>query len=268
MAWQQSNAKKRMQMGEGRIGTSGWNYRAWRGSFFPDGLPAKEWLTFYASQFNSVEVNYSFYHLPSERACTAWYHQTPDDFIFALKASRYVTHIRNLVEVQRGWNVFVSRVSLLKDKLGPILLQFPATFAATADNTRHLNEFLKYATKRADSPRIALEFRHESCFDKQILATLRKYGVALVISHSNKYPVPDSLATADFIYFRFHGPRKMFASSYAGVELEQWADKAIALSRGNHPIYAYFNNDSGGYAPRNARKLRRKIESRQSESTS
>jgi uncharacterized protein YecE (DUF72 family) len=252
-------------MAEIRIGTSGWNYRAWRGSFFPETLPAKEWLTFYASQFNSVEVNYSFYRLPSEDVCNAWYRQTPDDFIFAMKASRYLTHIKRLIDVGDAWKAFVARVSVLKHKLGPILLQFPSTFAATGDNQRHLNDFLQYATKRADYPRLALEFRNKSCFDEQTIALLRKYGVALVISHSNRYPAPAPLATADFAYFRFHGPREMFASSYTDFELDQWADRAAALSRENRLVYAYFNNDSGGHAPRNARDLRHKIELRQSE---
>src|SRR5215469_7449016 len=111
-----------------RIGTSGWHYRAWRGSFFPDSLPAKEWLTFYASQFNSIEVNYSFYRLPSEQACGAWYLETPDDFIFTLKASRYLTHTKGLRDVREAWNAFVARVSILQHKLGPILLQFPSSF--------------------------------------------------------------------------------------------------------------------------------------------
>jgi len=249
-------------MGEMRIGTSGWNYRDWRGSFFPAGLPAKEWLPFYANQFNSVEVNYSFYRLPSEQACSAWYRQTPDDFIFALKASRYLTHIKAMSDVRDAWKAFVARASILKHKLGPILLQFPSRFAATRDNRQHLNDFLAYATKRAKCPRLALEFRNKSCFDEPIIVLLRKYGAALVISDSSKYPAPPPQATADFAYFRFHGPREMFASSYTGVELDQWADKIVTLLRREIPVYAYFNNDSGGHAPRNARDLCRRIELR------
>jgi len=251
-----------------RIGTSGWNYRAWRGSFFPDSLPAKEWLTFYASQFNSIEVNYSFYRLPSEQACGAWYLETPDDFIFTLKASRYLTHTKGLRDVREAWNAFVARVSILQHKLGPILLQFPSSFAATCGNCRHLNDFLAFATKSADCPRLALEFRNKSCFDEPIIALLRNYGAALVLSHSSKYPTPGVQITADFAYFRFHGPREMFASTYTDAELDEWAAKAAALSRNNHPLYAYFNNDSGGHAPRNARDLRRKIELRQREELS
>lgn len=255
-------------MGQIWIGTSGWNYRDWRGRFFPAGLPAKEWLPFYASQFNSVEVNYSFYRLPSEQTCGAWYRQTPDDFIFTLKASRYLTHIKAMSDVREAWKAFVARVAILKHKLGPVLLQFPSSFATTRDNSRHLDDFLAYATTRANCPRLAFEFRNKSCFDKPNIALLRKYGAALVISHSSKYPAPPPQATADFAYFRFHGPREMFASSYTDAQLEEWANRAAALSRDTHSIFAYFNNDSGGHAPRNARDLRRKIEWRQSEELS
>ena len=247
-------------MAEIRIGTSGWNYRAWRGGFFPDGLPVQDWLTFYASQFNSLEVNYSFYRLPSEATCRAWYRQTPDDLIFAMKASRYLTHIRRLADVRDGWSSFVARVATLERKLGPILLQFPPTFAATSDNLRHMSDFLQHATKTSPCLRLALEFRNNTCFEQQNLALLREYGVALVISHSNKYPAPAPLATTDFVYFRFHGPREMFSSSYTDVELQQWANTVEALSRKTLLVYAYFNNDSGGHAPRNARDLRQKID--------
>jgi len=244
-----------------RIGTSGWNYRAWRGSFFPDDLTAKEWLPFYASRFNSVEVNYSFYRLPSEQICDNWYRATPDDFRFAVKASRYLTHIKRLAEANAAWDTFVERVSRLKHKLGPVLLQFPATFLATERNLHSLESFLGYARMKTPQVRIAVEFRDESCFGAPMLKLLDQYRASIVLSHSSRYPVPELIPTSDFAYFRFHGPREMFASSYTDWELEKWADVAAA-TLSNRTVYAYFNNDSGGHAPRNALTLRQKIEAR------
>ena len=239
-------------MSRAYIGTSGWNYREWRGSFFPDDLPTKQWLSFYASRFNSVEVNYSFYRLPSKEICESWYEQTPARFRFAIKASRYVTHIKRLRDSRESWDTFLKRVLILKQKLGPILLQFPENFRASEANLQTLDDFLRYAAR---SRRLALEFRDSSCFGQEMLALLHKHRVALVISHSSRYPVPEITATTNFVYFRFHGPKAMFASSYSDAELRDWARIMKSFMRTRHDVYAYFNNDSGGHAPRNAQVL-------------
>ena len=118
-------------MARAYIGTSGWNYRHWRGNFFPEDLTTKQWLSFYASNFDTVEVNYTFYRLPSKESCEAWYQQTPENFRFTVKASRYLTHIKRLRNAQQSWNDFLERVLVLKEKLGPILLQFPSNFRAS-----------------------------------------------------------------------------------------------------------------------------------------
>ncbi|HLX04291.1 MAG TPA: DUF72 domain-containing protein, partial [Candidatus Binatus sp.] len=118
-------------MARAYIGTSGWNYREWRGSFFPDDIPSKHWLSYYATRFGSVEINYTFYRLPSKEACAVWYEQTPAKFQFVVKASRYITHIKRLRDARESWQEFLKRVGELKEKLGPILLQFPANFRAT-----------------------------------------------------------------------------------------------------------------------------------------
>jgi len=251
-----------MRKPELRIGTSGWNYREWRGSFFPADLPARKWLAFYATHFNSVEINYSFYRLPSEQTCDGWYRQTPDDFRFALKASRYLTHIKRLADSRDAWDTFVTRVSILKDKLGAILFQFPSTYAASDNNLRAMADFLEYASRRAPVAELAMEFRNESCFGPAMLALLSRYGAALVVSHSSRYPIPELVETADFAYFRFHGPQAMFASAYSDRELSQWAVKIAALSRRKQSVYAFFNNDSGGHAPRNAATLQSLLASR------
>ena len=130
------------------VGTSGWNYREWRGGFFPADLPTKRWLSFYASCFDSVEINYTFYRLPSKETCEAWYRQTPAKFRFVVKASRYITHIKRLREARKSWGDFLERVLVLKEKLGPILLQFPSNFRASEANLQTIDEFLEYAGAR------------------------------------------------------------------------------------------------------------------------
>jgi uncharacterized protein YecE (DUF72 family) len=246
-------------MGHAYIGTSGWNYREWRGSFFPDELPTKQWLRFYSSRFDSVEVNYTFYRLPSKETCQGWYQQTPDNFRFAVKASRYITHIKRLRNAQESWKDFLERVVSLKHKLGPILLQFPSNFRASETNLRSVDEFLGYASRDA-SPRLAFEFRDRSCFGPEMLAVLRKHRAALVISQSSRYPVPEVVATSDFAYFRFHGPKEMFSSSYSEAELWAWGSKMNRLLDTRRDLYAYFNNDAGGHAPRDAKSLSQKLQ--------
>lgn len=248
------------QMSRAYIGTSGWNYRDWRGSFFPDDLSTKLWLSFYATRFDSVEINYTFYRLPSKETCEAWYRQTPEQFRFAVKVSRYITHIKRLRNVQESWDDFLQRIAALKEKLGPILLQFPSNFRASEANLQSVDEFLRYAT-RSSSRRLALEFRDNSCFGPEMLAILRKYRAALVISQSSRYPLPETMATSDFAYFRFHGPKEMFASCYSDAELCNWAKKIGAFLETRRDVYAYFNNDAGGHAPRDSKALLQKLPS-------
>ncbi len=248
-------------MARAYIGTSGWNYGEWRGIFFPQRLPSKQWLSFYATRFDSVEVNYTFYRLPSKGACAAWYDQTPENFQFVLKASRYITHIKRLRDARESWQGFLERVAVLKEKLGPILLQFPANFRASEANLDSLDEFLGYAS-RDGSRRLALEFRDRSCFESKMIRLLRRHRAALVISHSSRYPLPEVRPTSDFMYFRFHGPQEMFTSSYSAAALRNWAITMKRFLGRRRDVYAYFNNDAGGYAPRDAQALLQQLQSR------
>ena len=234
-------------------GTSGWNYRSWRGSFYPEELSAKKYLSFYAQNFRSAEVNYSFYHLPQVRTYESWYATAPEGFVFALKLSRFITHIKRLREVHQPWSEFLQRARSLKEKLGPILLQFPPSFHANDENLRRVGEFLSYASK--DGVRLAMEFRHDSCFGAQMLSTLREHSAALVIAHSSRFPVPEAMATAPFVYFRFHGPREWCSSAYSRAELTAWARSIRSFMNQGLDAYAYFNNDAHGDAPPNARVL-------------
>jgi uncharacterized protein YecE (DUF72 family) len=237
------------------VGTSGWNYAGWRGSFYPADLPARQFLAYYAGHFDSTEVNYSFYHLPRVSTYENWYAATPDGFVFALKASRFITHIKRLHEVKEAWEEFVGRARALKDKLGPILLQFPPSFKATEENLARMQEFLGHAATPKDL-RLAAEFRDRSCFESGMLSILRRHRTALVIAHSARYPVPDVIATAPFVYFRFHGPKELFASCYSNQQLRKWAAHMKDFIRAGHDVYAYFNNDALGDAVPNAETLR------------
>jgi uncharacterized protein YecE (DUF72 family) len=248
-------------MAQAYIGTSGWNYREWRHILYPDRLPSSQWLEYYANHFSSVEINYSFYRLPTEQACNAWYRQTPENFRFAVKASRYLTHVKRLRDAVDSWYTFVERVTMLKHKLGPILLQFPSNFEASKRNLDSLEEFLKFARKNGTVRRLSFEFRHATCFDEPTRQLLKKHNTALVVADSSRYPVYEAESTADFVYFRFHGPRQMFASSYSRTKLRESADRIRRLLRRGYDVYAYFNNDSGGHAPRNALVLKRLLES-------
>lgn len=237
-------------------GTSGWNYYDWRGDFYPDDLPSRRWLSYYARHFKTTEVNYSFYHLPRSTTYENWHSQTPEGFVFALKASRLITHLKRLKGVRAEWIEFVGRARVLKEKLGPILLQFAPSFRADSQNLTLVEKFLSYSVSRPPI-RLAMEFRHESWFSREAVALLRDHNAALVLAHSSRYPVPGVIATASFVYFRFHGPEALFASSYSESELQQWGAHMKAFLQKGYDVYAYFNNDVSGYALANAATLMR-----------
>jgi uncharacterized protein YecE (DUF72 family) len=237
-----------------RIGTSGWNYPDWRETFYPSGLSSKKYLEFYAEHFDTTEVNYSFYHLPRPTTYQNWASQTPSGFVFAVKASRYITHIKRLAGVSEEWLTFLSNASALGEKLGPVLLQFPPSFKSDKDS---LSGFLAATRERAESRsvKLALEFRHASWFDPDICELLRDFQTALVIAHSERYPQAPYVPSAPFVYLRFHGPGQLFASCYSEEELKQWARKIKRWLSDGRAVYAYFNNDFHGHALANARVL-------------
>jgi uncharacterized protein YecE (DUF72 family) len=230
------------------IGTSGWHYEGWRGDFYPEDLPARKWLAFYAERFPTVELNNSFYHLPTEAAFKNWHDATPDNFTFAVKASRFITHIKRLNDIEEPLNNFMSRAALLGDKLGPVLFQLPPGFHR--DDAR-LEKFLKILPEG----RHAIEFRHDSWFADEVYEALRRRGVAFCIFDMPRLKTP-LVATADFIYVRFHGTAERYAGSYPDEALAQWAKNIKKLAKDLEAVYAYFNNDVGGHALKNAMTLR------------
>lgn len=239
-------------------GTSGWVYSHWEGIFYPEDLPSKDKLKYYSSCFKTVEINYSFYHLPRPSTCQNWYNQTPANFRFAVKASRFITHIKRLKGVKKAWKQFLENALNLKEKLGPILFQSPSSFNATPENIKRLEDFLKILKEdclrsKVYSLRFALEFRHKSWCNEKIYKLLKKYNVAWVIADSPKYPRAD-IVTADFTYIRMHGSKITFASKYSKEEIKCLADKIKNwLKTGD--VYCYFNNDFQGHALENAKEI-------------
>jgi len=239
------------------IGTSGWVYEHWTGIFYPASLPSKEKLRYFSQHFNTAEINYSFYHLPRPTTYQNWYNQVPADFIFAVKASRFITHIKRLNGVKEAWKQFIENALNLKEKLGPILFQFPPSFKATEENIKRLTEFSKLLSLGRDrvstSLRFAFEFRHKSWCDEKIYNLLKKYNVAWVIADSPRYPKTEVI-TCDFIYIRMHGSKVLFSSNYTKKELKDLAQK-IKKWLTIYDVYVYFNNDAYGYAIENAKEL-------------
>lgn len=234
------------------IGTSGWHYAHWSGIFYPGGLPAKDWLDFYAGQFNTVEINASFYRLPLESTFSKWHQGVPDRFCFAVKVSRYITHIKRLKDSREPLNTFIERAANLREKQGPLLYQLPP--GMKRDDGR-LEAFLSLLDKKLKH---VFEFRHKSWMDEAVFDLLRKYNAGFCIFDMPGFASP-VLATSDFAYIRFHGKGDLYSGSYPETELIDWAKKLKDIA-GMKTVYIYFNNDAGGFAVENARILRRYLE--------
>jgi len=223
-------------------------YRHWRANFYPADLPQRDWLPFYARHFDTVEVNNSFYKLPVKGLFSGWRRRVPVRFLFAVKASRYLTHMKKLTDPVDPLAKLFSRVDELGGKRGPILYQLPRQFQK---NVARLSTFLD----ALPNPRRvwhAIEFRHESWYDPAVIAMLAERNVALCL-HDMPGSVPPRLVTADFIYVRFHGTSSRYGGKYSRRQLDGWAEW---LTERHMPAFVYFNNDAGGHAPRDAQVLR------------
>jgi uncharacterized protein YecE (DUF72 family) len=237
------------RMGELRIGTSGWHYASWWGPFFPADIRKKDALRYYSSQFRATELNAPFYRTPTLDAVRSWVEQTPDDFLFAWKASRFITHWKRLLPHSRNSiDLLETRLKALGRKCGPVLFQLPPRF--TADRAR-LAAFLKMLPKRR---RYVFEFRHTSWYETEILDLLREREIALCISDHHDAPAP-WIVTANHVYLRPHGPGGRYQGSYDDATLRTWARRIRRWQREGRDVFCFFDNDQKSAAPLDARRL-------------
>jgi uncharacterized protein YecE (DUF72 family) len=233
------------------IGTSGWTYDGWRGPFYPKGVPKKDWLRWYAGQFLTAEINGSFYRTPSLEAVRAWREQTPKDFVFAWKASKFITHWKRLSSKSENSIALIEeRLKILGRKAGPVLFQLPARF--TADRER-LGAFFQLLPRRR---RFAFEFRHASWYEAPIFELLRAHNIALCISDHHDAPAPWEV-TADYVYWRGHGPDGAYKDNYSDGQLRRLAAAIRKWRRARRTVYAYFDNDQKSAAPQDSKRLMR-----------
>jgi uncharacterized protein YecE (DUF72 family) len=229
------------------IGTSGFSYSHWKNNFYPDGLKPNRWLNYYSDVFPTVEMNTTFYHSPRVVTVQNWYDQVPPNFLFAVKAHRYITHQKRLNECQESVDFFYKSIENFKSKIGPILFQLPPSFQK---NKERLIEFI--STLKKDY-RYTFEFRHETWFTDEIYELLSKNHIALCITDLNGKQTPE-VVTTDFTYMRLHGPHKAYQGSYGIAKLKKWKTKIEKWAL-NASVYCYFDNDEKGYAIQDAKYL-------------
>lgn len=241
-----------MPPGSVHAGTSGWHYKHWLGPFYPEKLAASKMLEFYSRQFDTVELNNTFYRLPVESGLEKWRANTPDGFCFAAKGSRFLTHMKKLKDPELGIERFFERVDLLGAKLGPIVFQLPPFWEVDAER---LDIFLKTLPK---GHRYAFEFRNPTWHTEAIYRLLRKHNAAFCIFEIAGF-ASDYHLTTDFTYIRLHGPGGAYQGSYSDSQLEQWAARIGEWRKILGSVYIYFDNDQAGYAAGNALSLKRML---------
>ena len=236
-----------------RIGTCGWQYADWRPAFYPHGVAQSKWLEFYSSHFDTVEVDSSFYRLPSAASVAKWRDMTPDGFLFSLKVSRYITHVRRLRTVRGALSTLQRRAAPLGSKLGPLLLQLPPTLSK---DLSALEDTMDALTGHA----VAFEPRHPSWHDDDVNDVLARHNAALCLADKNGRPTGPLWRTADWGYVRFHSGRADPRPCYGRRALQTWADRCAELWGPRHEVFAYFNNDAHACALRDARMFARSLE--------
>ena len=233
------------------IGTSGWNYKHWtNGRFYPPGLAQKNWLSFYAGRFGTVELNNTFYRLPSAETFAHWAATVPKEFIFATKASRFITHIKRLKDPEESVRRFLSRLSKLGKRSGPILFQLPPQMKANYERL----DGLRRCVKRKKGLRVALEFRHESWLANEIYDLVENAGWTVCLADAPEFQREIPLL-GPFCYIRRHGATARYASCYSAAQLSDDAKFITAIAGKGKDVYIYFNNDAEGYAIKNALTL-------------
>jgi len=232
-----------------RIGTSGWYYDHWQGRFYPEDLPKSEWLAYYSKEFDTVEINNTFYHLPQEQTLKKWQKIVSPRFLFAVKASRYITHIKKLKDTKDELQLFFERVRLLKNRLGPVLYQLPPMLG---ENLELLGSFLKLLPKKRKA---VFEFRNESWYSDGTFKLLDDFDAGFCIHDLGGVLTP-RIITGGVIYIRFHGTSGRYAGNYSKPMLAKWAEWIEENRKNAAAVYAYFNNDVLGHAVANAKTLK------------
>ena len=230
------------------IGTSGWSYKHWRGTFYPEATKVKDQFAYYFSKFDSVEINNSFYRLPTKETFLRWKEEVPENFKYVLKASRYITHLKRLRDSSESLGQFLSHATLLGTKLGAVLFQLPPNLKY--DDTL-LSDFLRILPKGF---RYAFEFRNPEWYRDEVYNLLKNYNCAFCIYELAGHLSPIKV-TADFVYVRLHGPGKKYQGSYQDEILSKWAGHCRKWLK-SHDVFVYFDNDEKGYAAFNALKLK------------
>jgi uncharacterized protein YecE (DUF72 family) len=230
------------------IGTSGWHYDHWEGPFYPSGFPKEAFLEYYAACFCTTEINNSFYRLPEKKTLLRWRNAVPEGFVFSVKASRYLTHMKKLKDPREPMERLLDRVNVLEDKLGPILFQLPPRWGS---NPERLEAFLEILP---EGQRYAFEFRDPSWFDEKNYELLRNYKSSFCTYDLDGKTSPKEI-TADFAYVRLHGPNGPYQGRYGAERLAGWASTFSAWVKEGLDVYCYFDNDEVGYAAQDALKL-------------
>ncbi len=244
------------------IGTSGWNYGHWQGIFYPEDIKSHDLLSYYSRYFSTVEINSSFYHLPRETTFSNWRKKVPKDFLFSVKVWRRITHLKKLNKIEDDLKIFWQRCMILKEKLGPLLFQFPPSFQATKENIKRLENLSKFIRanlrlnpRQSAGRHSALEFRHQSWFDESIYKILKKYNLALCWADTPCYPYQE-VVTTNYVYFRLHGHEQLYASKYTKTQLQDYAQKIKKCLKKGFDVFIYFDNDFAGHAVENAKTLK------------
>jgi uncharacterized protein YecE (DUF72 family) len=230
------------------VGCSGWHYKHWKGVYYPAGTQQAEFLPYYLQDFNTVEINNSFYRLPTPETFANWYQAVPEDFLFAVKASRFITHMKKLKDPQESLTRFLNNVSVLKEKLGPVLFQLPPRWQC---DTQRLAAFLQALPPYF---RYTFEFRDHSWYNTRVYQLLQHFHAAFCI-YNLEYHLSPLEVTTDFVYVRLHGPLNKYDGSYSEEALQEWAYRCKAWQEAGCEVYVFFDNDMHGFAPFNARRL-------------
>lgn len=242
-----------MGMGKLYVGTSGYNYLGWKGLFYPENLPQREWLAFYSNHYNTIEINATFYRSFARSVFANWSKQTSESFVFTIKGSRFITHIKRIKDVKEEVERFFEMAVGLGEKLSCVLWQFPGSFRLDPNQRENIDRLKVFLDKLPRNSRQAFEFRHKSWFIPEVFELLDKNKAGFVMNDSPHFPSIERV-TGDFVYIRFHGPSSLYSSSYSTKQLTAWVAKIKKYLK-KYDVCCYFNNDINGYAVKNARTL-------------